>query len=380
MPTLLGHFSVGPAKMAQGHGSARCDAALTPRSDSPMMRGMKFSRMGNSGLIVSRLSFGAMTFTLGNKAMEAVFKVGEDDAKKMVNAALEQGVNFFDTADMYAAGESEIILGRALKDKRDEVVICTKYGFRSGEPLLRSGLSKQHTHWSAEQCLKRLGTDWIDLFICHRSDDLTPVEETCIALDELVRAGKVRYIGFSNWPAWKVAKAAEFQRANGLAPFIAGQVYYSLIGRDVENDIIPVMQHYGIGMMAWSPLAQGFLSGKITRQNLTNGDHRLASFDFLPSDKERGFETVDKLREIADAKGCSVPQAALAWLLAKPAATNIIVGASKLHHLQDNLGAADVELSAEDVASLDAMMPPARLYPHWFADATADSAARDALG
>ena len=345
-----------------------------------MIAAMKYIRMGDSGLVVSRLSFGAMTFTLGNKSMESIYKVGEEGARNMVAAALDKGVNFFDTADGYASGESEILLGRVLKERREEVVISTKYGFRTGEPLIRSGLSKQHTHWASEQCLERLGTDWIDLFICHRSDDTTPVEETCIALDELVGSGKVRYIGFSNWPAWKVAKAVEFQRANGLAQFIAGQVYYSLIGRDVENELIPVMQHYGIGMMAWSPLAQGFLSGKITPENLKTGDHRLASFDFLPMDKEQGFKAVATLREVAEARGCSVPQAAIAWLLAKPAATNIIVGASKIEHLNDNLAAADVELTDDDVAALDAMMPPPRVYPNWFNAMTADQAHKQALG
>lgn len=341
---------------------------------------MKYARMGDSGLLVSRLSFGAMTFTLGNKSMESVYKVDEDLAREMVALALDRGVNFFDTADGYAGGESEIILGRALADRRDDVVIATKYGFRAGEPLTRSGLSRQHTVWAAEQCLKRLGTDWIDVFICHREDPTTPLEETLVALDGLVRSGKVRYIGFSNWPAWKVAAALEFQRANGLARFITGQVYYSLVGRDVENDIVPVMDHYGVGMMVWSPLAQGFLSGKITRENLKDGDHRLAAFDFLPLDKEQGFAAVDGLREIAAARGCSVPQAALAWLLAKPAATSIILGASKMTHLEDNLGAAAVGLTDEDLGALDALLPPPRPYPHWFGDLTADQAHTQALG
>ena len=234
--------------------------------------------------------------------------------------------------------------------------------------------------WAAEQCLKRLDTDWIDLFICHKVDRNTPIEETLVALDTLVKQGKVRYVGFSNWPAWQVAKACEFQRANGLAPFVAGQIYYSLIGRDAEADLIPAMEHYGIGMMAWSPLAQGLLSGKITRENLEDGDHRLAAFDFLPSDKERAFDTVDKLAEIAAAHDCSVPQAALAWLLAKPAATNVIIGASKMSHLEDNLGATEVELTADDVAALDACYPPTRVYPHWFTDLTHDQAHSEALG
>ena len=189
---------------------------------------MKYARMGDSGLIVSRLSFGAMTFTLGNKSMASIYKVGEDLAREMVAVAIDEGVNFFDTADGYASGESETILGRALRERRDDVVISTKYGFRAGEALIRGGLSRQHTHWAAEQCLRRLGTDYIDLFICHKEDETTPLEETLVALDELVRAGKVRYIGFSNWAAWRVAAALEFQTANGLAPFVSGQIYFPM--------------------------------------------------------------------------------------------------------------------------------------------------------
>jgi aryl-alcohol dehydrogenase-like predicted oxidoreductase len=298
----------------------------------------------------------------------------------MVALALGKGVNFFDTADGYADGESETILGRALKDRRGDVVISTKYGFRRGEALIRSGLSRHHTRWAAEQALRRLGTDWIDLFIVHRDDPTTPYEETAVALDDLVRAGKVRYIGFSNWPAWKVAATVEFQKANGLARFVTGQVYYSLVGRDVENDVVPMMRHLGIGMMVWSPLAQGFLTGKITRENLKGGDHRLASFDFLPMDREKAFAAVDVLRAVAKRKECSLPQAALAWLLAKPWATNVILGASKMAQLEDDLGAAALELEAEDLAALDAAMPPPVVYPNWFNAITADQAHKAALG
>lgn len=341
---------------------------------------MKYARMGDSGLVVSRLSFGAMTFTLGNKRMEAIYKVGEGGAREMVALALEKGVNFFDTADGYASGESEIILGRCLKERRDDVVISTKYGFRSGEALIRSGLSRQHTIHAAEQSLKRLGTDRIDLFSCHREDPTTPLEETLVALDRLVRDGKVRYIGYSNWSPWRVAAALEFQRANGLARFVSGQMYYSLVGRDVENDTIPVMEHYGIGMMAWSPLAQGFLSGKITPENLKSGDHRLANFEFLPLDKERGFATIDTMRAVGEEAGCTVPQVALAWLLTRPAATSIILGASRLSQLEDNLAAADIVLDDAQVARLDACLPPHRVYPNWFNAMTADQPHREALG
>ncbi len=341
---------------------------------------MKYTLMGDSGLLVSRLSFGAMTFTLGDKRVEAVFKVGEELAREMVAVAIDRGVNFFDTADAYASGESEIILGRAVKGRRDGVVISTKYGFRAGEGLTQAGLSRRHTLWSVDQCLKRLDTDWIDLFIAHKEDPTTPMEETLVALDDLVRSGKVRYIGFSNWSAWRAAAALEFQKANGLARFVTGQMYYSLVDRDVESDVIPMMRHYGVGMMVWSPLAQGFLSGKYTPENLKEGDHRLATFDVLPLDKAKGFEVVDKLRDIAAAKDCSIAQVAIAWLLAKEAATSIIIGASKMSQLEDNLGAVAVELSAEEVGALDAMMPPRTGYPAWFSEMTLDEAHKDTLG
>jgi len=340
---------------------------------------MKYARMGNSGLIVSRLSLGTMTFTLGNKTIESIHKVGEDLAREMVARALDRGVNFFDTADGYAKGDSETILGRALEGRRGDVVIATKYGFRAGEALTRAGLSRQHTMWAVEQSLRRLGTDYIDLLFCHKVDETTPIEETCRALDDLVRQGKVRYVGFSNWPAWRAAAALQFQKENGLAPFVSAQMYYSMVGRDVEHEVVPMMRHFGVGMMVWSPLAQGFLSGKITPENLKTGDHRLASFDFLPLDKARGFAAVETLRQVASDRGCSVPQAALAWLLAKPYATNLILGATKMEHVVDNLDAVDVELTATDVEALDEAMPPGPLYPHWFIEKTADQAHGTAL-
>ena len=199
---------------------------------------MQYALLGNTGLTVSRLAFGAMTFTAGNKALGAIYKVGADLAGELVGRALDAGINFFDTADGYAGGESEAMLGAALKPHRDEVIIATKVGFRTGPSLTRAGLSRRHILWSVDQSLKRLGTDWIDVYIAHREDPYTPLEETLAALDAVVRAGKVRYLGFSNWSAWKVAAALEIQRANGLAPFTHGQMYYSLVGRDVERDVI----------------------------------------------------------------------------------------------------------------------------------------------
>jgi aryl-alcohol dehydrogenase-like predicted oxidoreductase len=231
---------------------------------------MHYTLLGNTGLVVSRLAFGAMTFSAGNKDIAAIFKVEGELADRLVGRSLDSGINLFDTADAYAGGESEVLLGRALKACRDHVVITTKVGFRSGPTLTQAGLSRRHILWSVDHSLKRLGTDWIDLYVAHREDPLTPLEETLAALNMAVQSGKVRYIGFSNWSAWKVAAALEIQRANGLAPFTHGQMNYSLLGRDVERDVIPMMRHFGLGLTVWSPLASGFLSGTVAG-GLENG-------------------------------------------------------------------------------------------------------------
>ena len=201
---------------------------------------------------------------------------------------------------------------------------------RSGTALTQSGLSRRHILWSVDESLKRLGTDWIDVYIAHREDPFTPLEETLAAFDAVVRAGKVRYIGFSNWSAWKVAAALEIQKANNLAPFTHGQMHYSLLGRDVERDVIPMMRRYGLGMTVWSPLSSGFLSGKYTRASLSDPDNRFSGFDLLPFDKEHGFRLVERLRKIAAEHDASVAQTALAWLLAKQDVTSVLMGASKL--------------------------------------------------
>jgi aryl-alcohol dehydrogenase-like predicted oxidoreductase len=342
---------------------------------------MQYALLGNTGLTVSRLAFGAMTFTAGNRDLGAVYKVGADLAGQLVGRALEAGINFFDTADAYAGGESEAMLGAALRPHRDQVVIATKVGFRTGPALTRAGLSRRHILWSVDQSLRRLGTDWIDIYIAHRDDPYTPIEETVAALDAIVRAGKVRYLGFSNWPAWKAAAALEIQKANGLAPFTHGQMYYSLVGRDVERDVIPMMHRYGLGLTVWSPLASGFLSGKYTRQSLADPDNRLSGFDILPFDKEQGFRLVERMRPIAAAHDASVAQVAIAWLLARQAVTSVIIGSTKLSQLEDNLEAASVALSAAEIAELDAATPLAPVYPNFFMDNIArDRPVAEALG
>ncbi|MDE2450357.1 MAG: aldo/keto reductase [Gammaproteobacteria bacterium] len=329
---------------------------------------MQYALLGNTGLTVSRLAFGAMTFTAGNKDLGTIYKVGADLAGELVGRALDAGINFFDTADGYAGGESEAMLGAALKSHRDQVVIATKVGFRTGPALVRAGLSRRHILWSVDQSLKRLGTDWIDVYIAHRDDPYTPLEETLAALDAVVRAGKVRYLGFSNWSAWKAAAALEIQRANGLAPFTHGQMYYSLLGRDVERDIIPMMRRYGLGLTVWSPLASGLLSGKYTRQTLTDPNNRLSGFDILPIDKEEAFKLIERMRGMASAHDASVAQIAIAWLLARQGVTSVIVGSTKLSQLDDNLKAAAVTLSAAEIAELDATTALVPAYPNFFTD------------
>jgi aryl-alcohol dehydrogenase-like predicted oxidoreductase len=326
---------------------------------------MEYTRLGSTGLIVSKLAFGAMTFG-DDASMKAVYKVDQQMAQDMINRALEAGINFFDTADGYANGQSETMLGKLLAPHRKDVIISTKVGFRTGSPVTQAGLSKRHLLFSCEQSLKRLNTDYIDLYILHKEDPFTPLEETLEALNSLVVSGKVRYVGYSNWSAWKAALAWQLQKDNGYATFCNGQMNYSLVGRDVEHDVVPFMQHAGIGMTVWSPLASGFLSGKYTRENLKDPQNRLSGFDLLPFDKEFGFKVVDVLKDIAAAHEASVAQVALAWLLSKPVVASIIVGASKMHQLEDNLRSVTIKLSAEQIQQLDAITKPGILYPHWF--------------
>jgi len=340
---------------------------------------MQFATLGNTGLVVSRLAFGAMTFTSGNQDFASVYKVGAQLANELVGRSLDAGVNFFDTADAYAGGQSEVLLGQALKSRRNDVVIATKVGMRSGTAVTQSGLSRRHILATVDASLQRLGTDWIDVYIAHREDPFTPLEETLAAFDAVVRSGKVRYLGFSNWSAWKVAAALEIQKAKGFAPFTHGQMHYSLLGRDVERDVIPMMRRYGLGLTVWSPLSSGFLSGKYTRATLSDPNNRFSGFDLLPFDKEHGFELVERLRKIAAEHDASVAQTALAWLLAKHDVTSVLVGASKLNQLDDNLGAASITLTEAELAELDAATALSPVYPNWFIERLQDQVTAKAL-
>jgi aryl-alcohol dehydrogenase-like predicted oxidoreductase len=342
---------------------------------------VKYARLGQSGLVVSQLALGSMTFGSGTGPFASTFKVNQAAANDIVASAIDRGVNFFNSADVYAGGESERILGKAIGAKRKEVVIATKVGNRMGGALIESGLSRRHILAAADGSLERLGTNYIDVYLVHKADTLTPIEETIEALEDLVRRGKARYVGFSNWPAWMAAKAVGVQRANGWSQFRAAEMYYSLVGRDLEHEVVPFCTDAGIGVMAWSPLAGGFLSGKYTREKPKGeaGD-RLGGFEFLPYDRERGYALIDLLRSIGERRNASPAQISLAWLLTRPAVSSILVGASSTKQLEENLAATAVELSGDELAQLDAATRPIQPYPQWFNERVADGKVHDALG
>lgn len=337
---------------------------------------MKYAKLGNTGLVVSRLAFGAMNFGSG-QYYGFRYKVDQDGANAMVGKALDAGVNLFDTANMYAGGQSEEMLGRALGKRRQDVTLATKGGIRMSDRLLDFGLSRRNLTAAARASLDRLGTDHIDLYQIHTPDPLTPIEETVRALDELVRSGTAGYVGFSNLPAWQAAKGLTLQRERDYAPFVSAQMHYSLLGRDVENEVVPFLQDAGLGLLVWSPLAGGFLTGKYTPEDPQGSGGRLSTFNFLPINRELGYETVDHLRTVAKVQGATVPQVALAWLLAKPFVTSVIVGATSMRQLEENLGATDVNLTQAQMEELDKLTAPPTPYPSSFV--SADPMAEGAL-
>lgn len=333
---------------------------------------MKFRFLGNTGLRVSELCLGAMTF---GKGFFGIGELEQDGATALVKCALDGGINFFDTADIYSRGQSEEILGRAFKDlgaQRDELVIATKVRGAmsdaaeqgSGDPN-NVGLSRKHIIASCEASLRRLGTDHIDLYQIHGWDNLTPLEETMRALDDLVRDGKVRYVGCSNLAAWQIVKANGIAAAQGGTPFVSLQAYYSLVGRDLELDLLPMCRHEGLGVMVWSPLAGGFVTGKFRRGQDGPAGARRTNFDFPPIDRERGYDLVELLDGLAKEKGSTIPRLALSWLLQQAGVTTLIVGAKKLAQLEDNLAAVDVQWTAQELEQVAAATAPPKLYPHW---------------
>jgi aryl-alcohol dehydrogenase-like predicted oxidoreductase len=328
---------------------------------------MQYKTLGDTGLLVSTLCFGTMTFG-GVGFWKTIGCVDQAGADALVKASLDAGINFFDTADVYSEGESEKTLAQSfanLNIVRKDVVIATKVYGRTGTGRNDVGASRGHIMDAVEASLKRLRTDYIDLYQIHGNDSITPVEETLRALDTLVEQGKVRYIGCSNWQAWKIAKALGISEFKNLARFDTLQAYYSIAGRDLEREIVPLLEAEKTGLLVWSPLAGGLLSGKFTRENQKPQASRRSEFDFPIVDKERAWKILDVMTPIANAHDCSPARLALAWLLAKPVVTSVIIGAKRLDQLNDNLAAVELKLSADDLKALDdvSALPPE--YPGW---------------
>ncbi len=327
---------------------------------------MKMRFLGNTGALVSELCFGAMTFG-GRGYWKTVGEVEQKDADQLVNAAIDGGINFFDTADVYSEGRAEEILGKALGSKRKDVVLATKVRGRVGPGPNDVGLSRLHIIESCNASLKRLGTDYIDLYQVHNFDPYTPVEETLRALDDLVRQGKVRYIGASNFAGWQLMKALHISEKQNLEKFVTLQSYYSLVCRDLENEMIPLSLDQKLGILVWSPLGGGFLTGKYRRGQDRPKDSRLSDPDsrFLRFDEEKAYDIVDELDKIAKNHKATVAQAALNYLLRKPAVSSVIIGAKKLEQLDDNLKTTDWEMTDEEVKELDKLSEPTSVYPYW---------------
>jgi len=323
---------------------------------------MKYRRLGNTGLIVSEVSLGTMQF--GSKMNMG--NLGQADTTKLVKAALDRGINFIDTADVYSLGESETLVGNALKGIREEIVLATKVRLPMSQNFNRSGATRVNIMRGIESSLKRLQTDYIDLYQVHGWDSNTPLEETLRTLDDLVRQGKVRHIGLSNLMSWQAATAIMLQERMGLEKYATAQMYYSLVGRGLEHEFQSFAQYYGIGILVWSPLAGGFLSGKYSRANPAAAGTRFSEAgQFVPFDKETGYKVIDVLKKVAQKRGVSAARVALAWVLGRPAVSSVIIAARKIEHLEDNIQAVDLVLSAEDVKLLDDASDPGTPYPKW---------------
>ncbi len=327
---------------------------------------MQYRQLGRSGLKVSTITLGTMGFG-GTGWASPVGHLGVEDARRQIEICREAGVNLIDTADIYSNGLSEEILGEALGTDRDQVLLATKVRGAMGEGPNDDGLSRHHIIRGVEASLRRLGTDYIDLYQVHEWDGLTPQEETLSALDALVQSGKVRYIGSSNYTARQLMKALWISDLRGWESYVSQQIYYSLQARDAENELIPIAIEEGLGVLVWSPLAGGLLSGKYRRgQDAPEGSRRFEGWTEPPvNDEERLYDTVDALVEIGDGYGVSAAQVALAYTLAKPAITSVIVGARTEEQLRDNLAAADLALSGAEVDRLDAVSGVPLLYPYW---------------
>jgi aryl-alcohol dehydrogenase-like predicted oxidoreductase len=329
---------------------------------------MQYKTLGNTGLQISKICLGTMTFGQSEGVWKVIGNLGQSAADELVKASVDAGVNFIDTADVYSDGESEKVVGQSLKNlkiARKDIVIATKVFGRSGRGRNDVGASRGHIMDSVDASLRRLQTDYIDLYQIHGTDLYTPEDETLRALDALVQNGKVRYIGCSNWQAWRIMKALGISEHKNWAKFDTLQAYYSIAGRDLEREIVPLLEDQKTGLLVWSPLAGGLLTGKFTRENQKPEDSRRSSFDFPIVDKERAWKILDVLVPIAREHGVAPATVALAWVLSKAFVTSVIIGAKRIDQLQDNLAAVDLKLSAEQMKQLDdaSELPPE--YPGW---------------
>lgn len=328
---------------------------------------MRYNLLGKTGLYVSELCLGTMTFG-GKGFWEVIGSLPAKEVETLVGTALDGGVNFLDTADVYSEGQSEELLGAALKAlarPREQVVVATKVRGRVGPGPNQVGLSRAHVLASIDGSLRRLGLDHVDLYQIHGVDRTTPIEETVRALDDVVRAGKARYVGFSNLPAWLAMKAIAYAEAHGLARFQSAQMYYSIAGRDIEREVVPLAQSEGVAILPWSPLAGGLLSGKFDPDRPNPEGARRSQFDFPPVNRERLPAVLRALREVASEAGVSVARVALAWQLHRPYVTSVIIGAKTREQLVDNLAATEVRLTPEQVERLDAASALPLEYPGW---------------
>jgi aryl-alcohol dehydrogenase-like predicted oxidoreductase len=329
---------------------------------------MKYRPLGRTGQFVSEICLGTMTFHGGSGFWRNVGTVEQQGATALVARSLEAGVNFIDTADVYSEGHSEALLGQALRDlkvRREDVIVATKVRSRTGPGPNDVGLSRGHILDSVTTSLKRLQLDHIDLYQIHGFDAVTPLEETLRALDDAVTKGYVRTIGCSNLAAWQIMKALGISERRGFARFETVQSYYSIAGRELEREVLPVVEDQGLGVMVWSPLAGGFLSGKFTREGSKSNDARRAVFDFPPVDKESAYDVIDVMKTVGDRHGVSVARIALAWLLQRKGVMSVIIGAKTPEQLDDNLAAVKLELTPEDIAALDTVSALKPEYPGW---------------
>ena len=329
---------------------------------------MRYNRLGKTGLFVSELCLGTMTFGGGEGIWGKIGNLQQQESERLIARSLESGINFIDTADVYASGVSETITGQALKNlkiKREEVVIATKVFGETGAGPNGRGASRAHILDGVKASLKRLQLDHIDLYQIHGFDPATPMEETIRALETLVTQGLVRYVGVSNWSAWQIMKGLGIADRLGFSRFASVQAYYTIAGRDLEREIIPMLKSEGVGLMVWSPLAGGLLSGKYGRNRSGEEGSRRVNFDFPPVDLDRAYPVIDTMRKIADTRRCSVAQIALAWLLHQPQVTTIIIGAKRPDQLDDNLAAVNIELSANELMTLTEVSALPIEYPAW---------------